>query len=181
MACPALTLGSKKCEHKVAFPLSCPIKIAICPSPCSTIWKAVCLDDNVEMTDRSIQGGFSAVCLPRAINRRGRPKEREEREGGSSWEWKRREGERSDNERRWARVRDAVEDKSTHITALYWKRYTPEHKFIKNKSSKISRFSSFCCPLSVIYHPSLPSLLSSLNKSYWILHCTQSSFKACIH
>ena len=33
--------------------------------------------DNVEMTDRSIQGGFSAVCLPRAINRRGRPKERE--------------------------------------------------------------------------------------------------------
>lgn len=38
----------------------------------------MCLADNVEMTDRSIQGGFSAVCLPRAINRRGRPKEREE-------------------------------------------------------------------------------------------------------
>lgn len=38
----------------------------------------MCLADNVEMTDRSIQGGFSAVCLPRAINRRGRPKEREQ-------------------------------------------------------------------------------------------------------
>lgn len=36
------------------------------------------MDDNVEMTDRSIQGGFSAVCLPRAINRRGGPKEKEE-------------------------------------------------------------------------------------------------------
>lgn len=75
MARPARTPGSKKCEHKAAFPLSCPIKIAICPSPCSTMWKAVCLDDNVEMTDRSIQGGFSAVGLPRAINRRGGPKE----------------------------------------------------------------------------------------------------------
>lgn len=37
----------------------------------------MCLDDNVEMTDRSIQGGFSAVGLPRAINRRGGPKEGE--------------------------------------------------------------------------------------------------------
>lgn len=90
-ACPARMLGSKKCEHKAAFPLSCPIKIAICPSPCSTMWKAVCLDDNVEMTDRSIQGGFSAVGLPRAINRRGGPKEGEKK-GGSRWKWKRREG-----------------------------------------------------------------------------------------
>lgn len=45
------------------------------------MWKAVCLDDNVEMTDRSIQGGFSAVGLPRAINRRGGPKEGEKKEG----------------------------------------------------------------------------------------------------
>jgi len=87
--------GSKKCEHKVAFPLSCPIKIAICPSPCSTIWKAVCLADNVEMTDCSIQGGFSAVCLPRAINRREKPKEGEgEREGGGYLEIKEEPGQR---------------------------------------------------------------------------------------
>lgn len=39
----------------------------------------MCLDDNVEMTDRSIQGGFSAVGLPRAINRRGGPKEGEKK------------------------------------------------------------------------------------------------------
>lgn len=40
------------------------------------------MDDNVEMTDRSIQGGFSAVGLPRAINRRGGPKEGEEKKEG---------------------------------------------------------------------------------------------------
>lgn len=48
------------------------------------------MDDNVEMTDRSIQGGFSAVGLPRAINRRGGPKEgeREKKERGESLEMK---------------------------------------------------------------------------------------------
>lgn len=60
------------------------------------------MDDNVEMTDRSIQGGFSAVGLPRAINRRGGPKEGEK--GGSRWKWKRREGEGSVNEERRAGV-----------------------------------------------------------------------------
>lgn len=93
------TLGSKKCEHKAAFPLSCPIKIAICRSPCSTMWKAVCLDDNVEMTDRSIQGGFCAVGLPRAINRRGGPKEG--KKGGESLEMKE-EGGRG--ERQWGKT-----------------------------------------------------------------------------
>ena len=105
MACPALKLGSKKCEHKAAFPLSCPIKIAICPSPCSTMWKAVCLDDNVEMTDRSIQGGFSAVCLPRAINRTGGPKGRE-REGGREGGRERLENEEEgrQEERQWEKM-----------------------------------------------------------------------------
>lgn len=47
----------------------------------------MCWADNVEMTDRSIQGGFSAVCLPRAINRSGRPKERERRRKRGRREW----------------------------------------------------------------------------------------------
>ena len=61
---PPAALDSKIFEHKVAFSLSCPIKIAICWSLCSTIGKVVYFTDNVPMTDSPILGGFSCVWLP---------------------------------------------------------------------------------------------------------------------
>lgn len=61
----------------------------------------MCLADNVEMTDRSIQGGFSAVCLPCAINRMAGPKEGERERAHLEMKEERGRGvEGGDNERR---------------------------------------------------------------------------------